>query len=167
MNIANAAQRAESGRIRREYTRPARCEGHCAPRRDGNQQKNRILSYHIRNVPAFSTIEMSPGCGFTIPRKKPVFSCAASLVATDDCWPEPVWVWGMGARGKGQRPFLCPSREKRTRARERPDVVRDSGSRSVQLGSPAPARGCGSAPTVDSAVPVAAAGFYSAPPSLH
>src|SRR2546427_7430143 len=44
MNIANAAQRAESGRIRREYTRPARCEGHCAPRRDANQQKNRICS---------------------------------------------------------------------------------------------------------------------------
>jgi len=47
-----------------------------------------------------------------MPRKKPVFSCAASLVAKDDCWPEPVWVWvsGMGVRGKGQRPFLCPSK---------------------------------------------------------
>jgi hypothetical protein len=27
---------------------------------------------------------MSPGCGFTKPRKKPVFSFAASLVAKDD-----------------------------------------------------------------------------------
>src|SRR5439155_16161170 len=74
------------------------------------------MSYHIRNVPVFSTIEMSPGCGFTMPRKKPVFSFAASLVAKDDGWPEPVWVWvwvwGMGVRGKGQGPFLCPSREK-------------------------------------------------------
>src|SRR2546426_6785361 len=49
MNIANAAQRAESGRIRREYTRPARCEGHCAPRRNGNQQKNRICRSHMRS----------------------------------------------------------------------------------------------------------------------
>src|SRR2546422_7510507 len=53
----------------------------------GPERSGPVLSYHIRNVPAFSTIEMSPGCGFTIPRKKPVFSCAASLVATDDCWP--------------------------------------------------------------------------------
>src|SRR3989442_8102476 len=102
------------------------CAGKLAPPIDNCQEKPSGMSYHIRNVPAFSTIEMSPGCGFTMPRKKPVFSCAASLVATDDCWPEPVWVWGMGARGKGQRPFLCPSREKRTRARERPNVVRDS-----------------------------------------
>jgi len=27
------------------------------------------VSYHIRNVPVFSTIEMSPGCGFTLPRR--------------------------------------------------------------------------------------------------
>ncbi len=64
-----------------------------------------LLSYHIRNVPGLSTIEMSPGCGFTVPRKKPVFSFAASLVAKDD-WPPDLsggWVWGKGARGKGQR----------------------------------------------------------------
>src|SRR5712692_5763732 len=35
--------------------------------------------------------------------KRRLFSFAASLVATDDCWREQVlWVWGMGARGKGQ-----------------------------------------------------------------
>src|SRR5712692_6297843 len=42
------------------------------------------LSYHIRNVPAFSTIEVSPGCGFTMPRKRLVFSSPASLVSKDD-----------------------------------------------------------------------------------
>ena len=61
------------------------------------------MSYHIRSVPGLSTIEMSPGCGFTKPRKKPVFSFAASLVAKDgpqlavvDEIVEPA---GMGVRG--------------------------------------------------------------------
>jgi hypothetical protein len=66
------------------------------------------LSYHIRNVPAFSTIEMSPGCGFTTPVKKIVSASVCKSVAKDDS-SVPVrgqWGSGMGARGKGQRPFL-------------------------------------------------------------
>src|SRR6266478_2315876 len=71
------------------------------------------LSYHIRNVPAFSTIEVSPGCGFTMPRKRLVFSSPASLVSKDDgqlaVVDEIAEGSGMGVRGKGQRPFLCSS----------------------------------------------------------
>ena len=40
-----------------------------------NRQK---VSYHIRNVPGFSAIEMSPGYGFTMPKKISEFSCFGS-----------------------------------------------------------------------------------------
>jgi hypothetical protein len=64
------------------------------------------VSYHIRNVPAFSTIEVSPGCGFTMPRKRLVFSSPASLVSKDDgqlaVVDEIAEGSGMGVRGKGQ-----------------------------------------------------------------
>jgi len=43
-----------------------------------------LLSYHNRSVPGLSTIEMSPSFDFTRPRKKRVFSFAASLVAKGD-----------------------------------------------------------------------------------
>src|SRR5713226_731121 len=77
------------------------------------QPVSRTLSYHIRNVRAFSTIEVSPGCGFTMPRKRLVFSSPASLVSKDDGQLAVVDEFaegsGMGVRGKGQRPFLCSS----------------------------------------------------------
>ena len=34
------------------------------------------VSYHNRNVPVSSTIEMSPGCRFTKPQKRSAFSFA-------------------------------------------------------------------------------------------
>src|SRR5207245_7589664 len=39
-----------------------------APRGRGVNIKHQALSYHIRNVPVLSTIEMSPSFGFTLPR---------------------------------------------------------------------------------------------------
>jgi hypothetical protein len=64
------------------------------------------VSYHIRNVPVFSTIEVSPGCGFTVPRKRLVFSSPASLVSKDDgqlaVVDEIAEGSGMGVRGKGR-----------------------------------------------------------------
>ena len=67
---------------------------------------NRV-SYHNRNVPTFSTIEMSPGCSFTMPTKKPVFSCAASLVAKDDSAPAEGYgaIFGDGGAGEGAAPL--------------------------------------------------------------
>jgi len=67
------------------------------------------MSYHNRNVPVLCTIEMSPSCRFTKPQKRSAFSFAdIDLFSTDDQAPEcRIWVSGMGARGKGQRPFLA------------------------------------------------------------
>jgi hypothetical protein len=42
------------------------------------------MSYHNGSVPGLSTIEMSPGFSFTMPRKRLEFSFAASLVAKGD-----------------------------------------------------------------------------------
>jgi hypothetical protein len=54
----------------------------------GSQQKYKKkykkLSYHIRNVPGLSSIEISPGCGFTMPKKKLVSSSADSGFSKDD-----------------------------------------------------------------------------------
>ena len=46
-----------------------------------------------------TTLEMSPGCGFTMPKKRRVFSFAASLVSKDDSELEEGCgtVWGMGS----------------------------------------------------------------------
>jgi len=65
------------------------------------------LSYHNRNVPGFSTIEMSPGYGFTMPKKISEFSCFGSDSFSMDDQPQgcTILVLGMGARGKGQRLF--------------------------------------------------------------
>jgi hypothetical protein len=61
----------------------------------------------IEMSPAFSTIEVSPGCGFTMPRKRLVFSSPASIVSKDDgqlaVVDEIVEGSGMGVRGKGVR----------------------------------------------------------------
>jgi len=79
------------------------------------------------NVPAFSTIEMSlvvvspgPGksrCFHLLPALSPRMMAAGASLGLS---------FGDGGAAEGQRPFLCPSREKRTRARELADVVRDS-----------------------------------------
>jgi hypothetical protein len=54
------------------------------PRGQNVKGSNRYLSYHNRNVPVVSTIEMSPSCGFTQLRKRrPCFS-DESLGAEDD-----------------------------------------------------------------------------------
>src|SRR6476661_6855462 len=43
------------------------------------------VSYHNRNVPALSTIEVAPGCSFTMPRKRSASSCFDSdSFSTDD-----------------------------------------------------------------------------------
>src|SRR5437016_11770184 len=65
------------------------------------------VSYHIRNVPVLSTIEMSPGCGFTLPRKSGRVPLRKSLFSRDDSELEEGCDVGsgMGARGKGQRLF--------------------------------------------------------------
>jgi hypothetical protein len=54
-----------------------------------------------------TTIEMSSGFGFTVPRKRWGFLSAASLVSKDDEELEEgcALVLGKGAREKGQRPF--------------------------------------------------------------
>ena len=67
----------------------------------------RRVSYHIRNVPVLSTIEMSPGFGFTPPRRSGRVPLLKSLFSRDDSELEEGWDVGsgMGARGKGQRPF--------------------------------------------------------------
>ena len=72
-----------------------------------SQAKIARLSYHIRNVPGLSTIEMSPGCGFTMPKKKLVSSSVDSgFFSKDDRQrARKIFDLGMGARGKGQRLF--------------------------------------------------------------
>src|SRR6266851_7697371 len=71
------------------------------------KKRSEPLSYHIRNVPVFSTIEMSPGFGFMLPRKSGRVRLRKSLFSRDDSKLEEgcAVVSGMGARGKGQRPF--------------------------------------------------------------
>src|SRR5206468_6440152 len=65
------------------------------------------LSYHIRSVPSLSTIEMSPGYGFTRPKKKLVSSCPEIFfAANDEAWRNSVL--GMGRGGRGSAPFLAP-----------------------------------------------------------
>src|SRR5207253_5838349 len=65
-----------------------------------------LLSYHNRNVPALSTIEVSPGCSFTMPRKRSASSCVDSdSFSTDDRpWGCRILVSGMG-RGEGAEPL--------------------------------------------------------------
>ena len=65
------------------------------------------VSYHIRNVPVLSTIEMSPSFGFTLPRNRERVPLRKSLFSRDDSELEEGCDVGsgMGARGKGQRPF--------------------------------------------------------------
>src|ERR1700687_6187667 len=71
------------------------------------QPPGNLMSYHIRNVPVLSTIEMSPGCGFTLPRKSGRVPLRKSLFSRDDSELEEGFglMSGVGARGKGQRPF--------------------------------------------------------------
>ena len=71
------------------------------------QTRRCTVSYHIRNVPVLCTIEMSPSFRFTKPQKRSAFSFAdIDFFSTDDQVPEcRIWVSGMGARGKGRRPF--------------------------------------------------------------
>src|SRR5439155_26712348 len=65
------------------------------------------MSYHIRNVPGLSTIEMSL---VTMRERRQEFSYSASLVSKDDCrqesdeacLPRPQ-VSGIGLQEKGQR----------------------------------------------------------------
>jgi hypothetical protein len=65
------------------------------------------VSYHIRSVPSLSTIEMSPGYGFTMSKKKLVSSCPEIFFAAKgEAWRN--LVLGMGARGKGQRLECTP-----------------------------------------------------------
>src|SRR6266550_8736892 len=73
----------------------------------------------------------------------------------------------MEARRKGQRPFLRSSLSKPAQARESEAAARDSESQSLQLRSPAPPPGSSPVPSVSSAAPIAADGFYNAPPNLH
>src|SRR5260370_25102997 len=47
-----------------------------------------ILSYHNRNVPVLSTIKMSPGSGFTLPRKSWLRFFDKRLASRDDWQPE-------------------------------------------------------------------------------
>ena len=63
------------------------------------------MSYHNRNVPVLSNMEMSLGCRFTMPMKTSAFSFVGSgFFSTDDRRREcTILVSGMGARGKGQR----------------------------------------------------------------
>src|SRR6266404_6636199 len=70
-----------------------------------------VLSYHIRNVPVLSTIEMSPSFGFTLPRNRERVPWRKSLFSRDDSELEEGCDVGsgMGARGKGQRPFPRPA----------------------------------------------------------
>ena len=81
---------------------------------DWEQVKDGVtfLSYHNRNVPALSTIEVAPGCSFTMPRKRSASSCFDSdSFSTDDRpWGCRILVSGMGARGKGQPLFPRSSR---------------------------------------------------------
>jgi hypothetical protein len=51
---------------------------HCIPDWKGS------LSYHIRNVLVFSTIEMSPGCWFMLLQKSCAHFFIQSLVSRDD-----------------------------------------------------------------------------------
>ena len=55
-----------------------------------------FLSYHNRNVPVLSTIEMSPGCGFILPRKRWVSFFVESLVSKDDAKLEEGCDLGLG-----------------------------------------------------------------------
>ena len=69
------------------------------------------MSYHNRNVPVFSTIEMSPGFGFMLLRKRVRVPLVKSLFFKDDSKQEEGSGVGSGkgARGKGQRPFSRPA----------------------------------------------------------
>src|SRR6266446_3594444 len=70
-----------------------------------------VLSYHIRNVPVLSTIEMSPSFGFTLPRNRERVPWRKSLFSRDDSELEEGCDVGSGrgAGGKGQRPFPRPA----------------------------------------------------------
>jgi hypothetical protein len=52
--------------------------------KNGVKRQHSHVLYQIRSVPGLSTIEMSPGFDFTMPRKTLGFSSAASLVAKGD-----------------------------------------------------------------------------------
>src|SRR5208337_158182 len=131
-----------------------------------------IVSYHIRNVPVLSTIEMSPGCGFMQPRKRGHVPWRKSLFSRDDSQlEEDCGVGsGKGRGGRGSAPSLaqrCRAFNSRKPIRGSPYADRDSESRFLRLGFPAPVRGSWLAPSAGLAVPVAAADCYNAPPSPH
>src|SRR5580693_8818303 len=65
------------------------------------------LSYHNRNVPVLSAIEMSPGCRFTMPMKTSAFSFVGSgFFSTDDRQREcTILVSGTGGGGRGPAPL--------------------------------------------------------------
>jgi hypothetical protein len=82
------------------------------------------MSYHIRSVPSLST-RNAPGYGFTMPKKKLVSSGPEIFFAAKgEAWRN--LVLGMGARGKGQRPFPRSSLEKHAGLRETASSARDS-----------------------------------------
>src|ERR1039457_921478 len=142
------------------------------------------MSYHNRNVPVFSTIEMSPGFGFMLLRKRVRVPLVKSLFFKDDSKQEEGSGVGSGkgARGKGQQgpggegggggggrgppPFSPPALEKPS-TRGSPHADCDSEWQLLRLHFPAPTRGSWPAPSAGFAVPVAAAGCCSAPPSPH
>src|SRR5208282_5502009 len=113
-----------------------------------------MLSYHIRNVPVLSTIEMSPGCGFILPRKRRVSFFVEGLFSGDvsgrgeGCGG----VGGRGAGGRGQRPLPRSALSKPPSVRGTADADRDSESRLLRLRSPAPERDSWPAPNADFAV---------------
>src|ERR1022692_1687829 len=124
------------------------------------------MSYHNRNVPVFSTIEMSPGFGFMLLRKRVRVPLVKSLFFKDDSKQEEGSGVGSGkgARGKGQRPFSRPALEKPS-TRGSPHADCDSEWQLLRLHFPAPARGSWPEPSAGFVVPVAAVGCCSAPPS--
>jgi hypothetical protein len=68
------------------------------------------VSRFLRSVPIVNSFRNVPGCGFTMPRKRQVFSFAPSVVSRDDCEPEKAYglILGVGAREKGKGKS-CPS----------------------------------------------------------
>src|ERR1035437_3868509 len=97
------------------------------------QPRDVVWSYHIRNVPVLSTIEMSPGCGFTLPRTRRVSSWAQSRVArVDSELGERGVVSGIRDVGEGAAPLpslsdleaACSSRNAHMRPTGSPSLLR-------------------------------------------
>ena len=77
--------------------------------------------------PVLSTIEMSPGYGFTMPKKKfGVSSCPEIPSYAAQVRLQRVRGFGVGARGKGQRPLLAPRCRSALDFQKRQAAARDS-----------------------------------------